>query len=236
MQVEIWSDIACPWCYVGKRRFESALEGFAHRDSLTVTWRSFELDPNAPAQHTESQPVLLARKYGKTVAQAREMNARMSEAAAGEGLDFQLDQVKVGNTFNAHRLLHLAAQHGKREELGERLFRAYLSEGAALGETDTLVALAVEAGLNADAARAVLESNEYADAVRGDEAEARAIGVTGVPFFVLNRKFGVSGAQSPEVLRAALQQAWDERTPAVTMVGGDADAPACLDGECDVPD
>lgn len=236
MQVEIWSDIACPWCYVGKRRFESALEEFAHRDELTVTWRSFELDSNAPAEHTESQPVLLARKYGKTVEQAQEMNARMSEAAAGEGLSFHLDQVKVGNTFDAHRLLHLAAQHGKREALGERLFAAYLSEGAALGQIDTLIGLAAEVGLDPDAARAVLESDQYADAVRGDEAEARTIGVTGVPFFVLNRKYGVSGAQSPDVLRAALQQAWDERVPAMTMVEGDATAPACVDGQCDEVD
>src|SRR5690606_3236515 len=115
------------------------------------------------------------------------------------------------NTFNAHRLLHWAAEHGQREALGERLFAANLSEGAALGQIETLVKLAAEVGLDADAARAMLESTEYADAVRGDEAEARAIGVTGVPFFVLNRKYGVSGAQSPEMLRAALQQAWDER-------------------------
>ncbi len=149
MQVEIWSDIACPWCYVGKRRFEAALEGFAHRDEVTVTWHSFELDPRAPQQQDAPQPELLARKYGTTLEQAHAMNARMSEAAAGEGLTFQLDQVKVGNTFNAHRLLHFSAERGQREALGERLFEAYLGEGAALGDTDTLVALATDVGLDA---------------------------------------------------------------------------------------
>ncbi len=232
MQVEIWSDIACPWCYVGKRRFEAALEGFAHRDDVTVTWHSFELDPRAPQQHDMPQPELLARKYGTTVEQAHAMNSRMSEAAAGEGLTFHLDQVKVGNTFNAHRLLHFAADQGHREALGERLFAAYLSEGAALGDTDTLVALAADIGMVADEVREVLESDRFADAVRQDEAEAQTIGVTGVPFFVLDRRYGVSGAQSPEVLRGALQQAWDERAPTIAMVGGDTGADDCSDGSC----
>ncbi len=211
MQVEIWSDIACPWCYVGKRRFEAALAGFPHRDAITVTWHSFELDPNAPRQHDMPQPELLARKYGMSVAEAQAMNARMTEAAAAEGLTFRLDDAKVGNTFDAHRLLHFAEQHGKREALGERLFAAYLGEGASLGDHPTLVALATEVGLDADDVRVTLETDAFADRVRHDETEAREIGVTGVPYFVLDRRYGVSGAQSPEVLRGALQQAWDER-------------------------
>ncbi|WP_309668895.1 DsbA family oxidoreductase [Gemmatimonas sp.] len=213
MLVEIWSDIACPWCYVGKRRFEAALVGFAHREAVTVTWRSFELDPRAPRQHDMPQPELLARKYGMSAADAQAMNARMTEAAAGEGLAFRLDDVKVGNTFDAHRLLHFADAFGKREALGERLFAAYLGEGAALGDIETLVVLAGEVGLDAVAARAVLSGDEYATAVREDEADAREIGVTGVPFFVLDRRFGISGAQSPEVLRGALEQAWKDGTP-----------------------
>lgn len=210
MHVEIWSDIACPWCYVGKRRFEQALRDFAHRDALTVTWRSFELDPSAPLSHDEPQPQLLARKYGVTVEAAQQMNARMSAAASGEGLSFQLDAVKVGNTFLAHRLLHFAAEHGLRDALAERLFAAYLGEGAALGDRAVLTALAAEVGLNADAVRDMLDGDEFADAVREDEATARAIGVTGVPFFVLDRRYGVSGAQPPTVLLEALQKAWDE--------------------------
>ncbi len=211
MQVEIWSDIACPWCYVGKRRFESALAGFAHRDAITVTWRSFELDPHAPVRHDEAQPALLARKYRTSVEQARAMNARMTEAAASEGLNFRLDDVQVGNTLDAHRLLHFAAAHNLREQLAERLFAAYLSEGASLSDAETLVVLATDVGLDASEVRTVLASEQYTDAVRGDEAEAQAIGVTGVPFFVLDRRYGVSGAQSSAVLLSALQQAWDER-------------------------
>ena len=213
MQVEIWSDIACPWCYIGKRRFEAALAGFAHRDAVTVAWRSFELDPQAPKQHDVSQPELLARKYGMSVADAQAMNARMTDAAAGEGLTFRLDDMKVGNTFDAHRLLHFAEAHGKREALGERLFAAYLSESAALSDAETLVALALDVGLDPRAAREMLGGDLFADAVRHDEAEAREIGVTGVPFFVLDRRYGLSGAQGPDVLRAALEQAWSERTP-----------------------
>ena len=213
MQVEIWSDIACPWCYVGKRRFEAALAGFPHSDAVTVTWRSFELDPHAPRQHDMSQPELLARKYGMSITDAQAMNARMTSAAAGEGLTFRLDDVKVGNTFDAHRVLHFAAEHGNREALGERLFAAYLGEGASLGDHATLIALATEVGLDATDVRAMLESDALAERVRDDEREAREIGVTGVPYFVLDGRYGVSGAQSPEVLRGALQQAWDERTP-----------------------
>jgi predicted DsbA family dithiol-disulfide isomerase len=213
MQVEIWSDIACPWCYVGKRRFEAALAGFAHRDAVTVSWRSFELDPNAPRQHNIAQPELLARKYGLSVVDAQAMNARMTAAAAGEGLTFRLDDVQVGNTFDAHRLLHFADTHGKREVLGERLFAAYLGEGASLSDHATLVVLATEVGLPADDVRAMLDRNDFADHVRQDEREAQEIGVTGVPYFVLDRQYGVSGAQSPEVLRGALQQAWDARLP-----------------------
>ena len=213
MQVEIWSDIACPWCYIGKRRFETALTGFAHRDAVTVVWRSFELDPQAPKRHDASQPELLARKYGMSVANAQAMNARMTDAAAGEGLTFRLDDMKVGNTFDAHRLLHFAEAHGKREALGERLFAAYLSESVSLSDAETLVALAHDVGLDPGAARKMLGGDLFADAVRHDEAEAREIGVTGVPFFVLDRRYGLSGAQGPDVLQAALERAWSERTP-----------------------
>ena len=215
MEVHIWSDIACPWCYVGKRRFEQALAGFAHHDAVTVRWRSFELDPHAPASHDLPQPQLLARKYGVTEAEARQMNARMTQAAAGEGLVFDLDRTQVGNTFNAHRLLHFAEQCGRRDALTERMFSAYLSEGESLGDPDTLLRLAAAAGLDAERVRGVLGSDRFADDVRADEAEARAIGATGVPFFVFDGRYGVSGAQPSDVLRGVLQRAWDERTTGV---------------------
>ena len=234
MLVEIWSDIACPWCYVGKRRWEQALAGFAHRADVRVTWRSFELDPRAPARHAEPQVELLARKYGTSVAQARAMNARMTAEAAKEGLRFDLDRVQVGSTFDAHRLLHEAAAQGRREALVERLFAAYLGEGAALGDHATLARLADEVGLDAAAVQATLAGDRHATAVRDDEAQARRLGITGVPFFVLDGRVGVSGAQPPDVLRGALEHAWEQAHASLHMVGGGADdaGAACDDESC----
>lgn len=231
MIVEIWSDIACPWCYVGKRRFERALERFEHRDAVTVVWRSFELDPNAPPRHDEAQAVLLARKYGVPLAEAEAMNARMTGEAAKEGLAFRLDRVRVGNTFDAHRLLHLAATAGRREALVERLFAAYLGEGEALGEHAVLVRLASDAGLDADEAAAVLASDRFADDVRRDEARARGFGISGVPFFAIDERYGISGAQPPEAILAALRTRAAE-APAPLAAFPAAAADGCDDGSC----
>jgi predicted DsbA family dithiol-disulfide isomerase len=217
MQIEIWSDIACPWCYVGKRRFEQALERFEHRGNVRVLWRSFELDPGAPATHDEPQAQLLARKYSVSVAQAEAMNARMAGAAAAEGLEFHFDRVKVGNTFNAHRLVHLALESGRQDAMKERLMRAYLTDGDALAEREVLQRLGEEVGLDAARVREVLASDAFAAAVRQDELEARQLGITGVPFFVLGGKYGVSGAQSPELLLEAITQAYTE-TQALSML------------------
>ncbi len=210
MKVEIWSDIACPWCYVGKRRFEAALGQFEHADDVEVVWRSFELDPTAPRTREEPQHELLAAKYGTTLEQAQEMNARMAGEAKKEGLDFHLDRVKVGNTFDAHRLVHLAAESGKADAMKERLMRAYLSEGEALGEPATLERLGAEVGLDAERVRAVLASDEFAREVRADEGRARGFGISGVPFFAIDERYGVSGAQASEVLLGALRQAYEE--------------------------
>ncbi len=235
MNVEIWSDIACPWCYIGKRRFERALAEFEHRDAVSVEWRSFELDPRAPQRHAEPQAVLLARKYGTTVAQADAMNARMTAEAAKEGLTFRLDRTQVGNTFDAHRLLHLAADRGGRDALVERLFAAYLSEGEALGEHEVLVRLAAEVGLDTDEVRTTLESDGYAAAVREDEARAHSLGISGVPYFVADGRYGVSGAQPSEVLVEALTQAWREGHAPLRVVGAGAGAgEGCADGSCSV--
>jgi predicted DsbA family dithiol-disulfide isomerase len=228
MKIEIWSDIACPWCYVGKRRFESALQRFEHRDAVDVVWRSFELDTTAPREHGEPQAELLAKKYGMPVEQARAMNARMAGEAKKEGLDFDFDIAKPGNTFDAHRLIHLAATAGKREAVVERFFKAYLGEGASMGDHETLVRLASEVGVDADAARRVLASDEYADEVRADEQRARGFGINGVPFFAIDEKYGVSGAQPPEAILEVLQQAYAES--ALTMVGPKGDG--CEDGSC----
>ncbi|CAA9299672.1 MAG: 2-hydroxychromene-2-carboxylate isomerase/DsbA-like thioredoxin domain [uncultured Gemmatimonadaceae bacterium] len=230
MKVEIWSDIACPWCYIGKRRFERALEGFEDRSGVEVVWRSFELDPTAPRQHDAPQAELLARKYRMPLAQAEAMNARMTGEAAKEGLTFRMDRVRVGNTFDAHRLIHLAAAAGRREAMVERLFAAYLGEGEALGDVEVLVRLAVDAGLDARTAREALASGAFADAVRADEARARAFGITGVPFFAIDERYGVSGAQPPEAILGALRQAWSESGRALVAAAAPADG--CADGSC----
>jgi predicted DsbA family dithiol-disulfide isomerase len=231
MQIEIWSDIACPWCYVGKRRFEQALDRFEHKDDVNVRWRSFELDPSAPATHEESQAELLASKYGVPLAQAEAMNARMTEAAKGEGLDFHFEKTRVGNTFDAHRLVHLAHEAGRQDVMKERLMRAYLSEGEAIGTHPVLERLASEVGLDAGRVRETLTSDAFASDVRADELRARQLGINGVPFFVLGGKYGVSGAQSPELLLEAIRQAYAETQPKMTVLAGNRDA-QCDDEGC----
>jgi len=210
MKVEIWSDIACPWCYVGKRRFERALAQFEHAGDVEVVWRSFELDPNAPRTHAESQDALLAKKYGMPLEKARAMNERMTGEARKEGLDFRFDRVKVGNTFDAHRLVHLAAESGRADAMKERLMRAYFTEGEAVGDRETLVRLGIEVGLDEAGVRKVVSGDAYANDVRADEERARSFGISGVPFFAIDEKYGVSGAQPSEVLLGALRQAYEE--------------------------
>ena len=213
MQVEIWSDPVCPWCYLGKRRFERALESFGHRDEVTVVYRSFELDPSAPAGVTTPTVDRLADKYGMTAGQADDAQRQMEQRAAQDGLEFRMDGLRSGNTRDAHRLLHLAKAHGVQAELAERLHRAYFTEQASIFDHSSLTELAVEAGLDRDDVIRVLASQEYGDAVDTDEAMAQALGVNGVPLFVIDRRYGVSGAQPPEVIARVLDQAWaDART------------------------
>jgi len=231
MDVEIWSDVVCPWCYIGKRRFERALAGFDHRGEVNVTWRSFRLDPNA-ARTFDGDPIdRLAAKYGMSRATAEAAQARVTANAATEGLDFHLDRARSGNTFDAHRLLHFAQSVGRQDDLKERLLAAYFVEGAKIGERDVLAGLAVEIGLDEPAVLAVLEGDRYADDVRHDEQEARQLGITGVPFFVLDRAYGVSGAQPSEVILAALQQAWTAAHPLQMVAAGDIDT-TCSDESC----
>lgn len=212
LSVEIWSDIACPWCYVGKRRFEAALAGFEHRDQVEVTWRSFELDPSAPREREGDRVDQLARKYGTTRAQAEKMHDQMTEVAAGEGLEFRFDIARSGNTFDGHRLTHLAAAHGLQDAMTERLFRAYLTEGEVIGEPAVLERLALEVGLPEDELREVLAGDRYAADVRADEQLAASLAITAVPFFVVDRAIAASGAQPPELLRELLERAWAQRS------------------------
>jgi predicted DsbA family dithiol-disulfide isomerase len=210
MQVEIWSDPVCPWCYLGKRRFERALESFDHRDEVTVVYRSFELDPSAPPGATSPTVERLADKYGMTAGQAGDAQRQMEQRAAQEGLEFRMDSLRSGNTRDAHRLLHLAKAHGVQVELAERLHRAYFTEQASIFDHASLTELAVEAGLDRDDVIRVLGGQEYGDAVDTDEAMAQALGVNGVPLFVIDRRYGISGAQPPEVITRVLDQAWTE--------------------------
>jgi predicted DsbA family dithiol-disulfide isomerase len=213
MKVEIWSDVICPWCYIGKRRFEQALALFDGRDDVEVEWRSFELDPSSP---TAPQPLAdrLAHKFNVSHDEAVAMNERMTETAAGVGLQFRLDIAQSGNTFDAHRLIHLAAAHGRQGPMKEALMEGYFSEGRAISDRDTLVELAARAGLDADEARAMLESDRFTAEVREDEQLAAGFGISGVPFFVVDRHYGISGAQSAEVMLETLQQAAAESQPA----------------------
>ena len=229
MKVEIWSDVVCPWCYIGKRRFEAAVATFPHRDQVEVEWKSFQLDPHASsaaADRPAGEPGYaerLAAKYGTDVAGARQMIDTMTAQAAGEGLAFRFDRAVRANTFDAHQVINLAGRHGVQDAVKERLLRAYFTEGEAVGDRATLVRLAAEAGLDAAEVRAALDEQRHADAVRADEAEAAALGIRGVPFFVVDRRYGVSGAQPTDLLRQVLDRAWSERAPLITVTGGRAD-------------
>ncbi|MFJ3191091.1 DsbA family oxidoreductase [Streptomyces griseoviridis] len=235
MRVEIWSDIACPWCYVGKARFEKALAAFPHRDGVEVVHRSFELDPGRAKDDVQPVLTMLTKKYGMSEAQARAGEENLGAQAAAEGLPYRTEGRDHGNTFDMHRLLHLAKEHGRQDELIQLLYRANFAEERSVftGGDERLVELAVAAGLDADAARAVLaDPAAYADEVRADERAAAELGAGGVPFFVLDRTYGVSGAQPAEVFTQALTQAWGERAPLKLL---DGDAAACGPDGCAVP-
>ena len=214
MRVDIWSDVVCPWCYIGKRRLEAALADFPGRDDLELTWRSFELDPSAPpSPETPGDYVEhLARKYGTTTDQAQMMIDRVVSIAAEEGLDFRFDIARQGKTFDAHRLLQLGLDRGVQDQLKERLDHATFTEGLPVSDHEALAEVAVQTGLDQIEVKEVLSSDLYADAVRADEAQARAHGISAVPFFVIDGRYGIAGAQAPETIRAALEQAWRERS------------------------
>ena len=214
MLVEIWSDVVCPWCYIGKRRFEAALADFEHRDEVEVRWRSFELDPSASTDGDRDLRTHLSTKYRVDTDEAQAMIARITETAAGEGLGYHLDRARPTGTFDAHRLLQLAAEHGRQGALQERLLAAYCCEGRHLGDHDTLVELAAEVGLDAAAARSLLAGDAHAEAVRADEADGHRLGLTGVPFFAVDRSVGAAGAHPADDLLRLLRSAWAEREPA----------------------
>lgn len=233
LSVDIWSDLACPWCYIGKRRWEQALARFPHRDQVAVRWRSFELNPGAPAQSDPAQSYAqrLAGKYGSSLAHAQQRIDQMVAVAAAEGLPFDFERIRPGNSFDAHRLLHLAHAHGLQDALKERLLRGYLCEGAPIGSPAALLQLATEAGLEPGEAQALLAGDAHAAAVRGDEREAQQLGVSGVPFFRIGAHYAVSGAQPADLFLHALEQAWGELPEPIAVLG--ADAPSCGPSGCD---
>ncbi len=221
MKIEIWSDVACPWCYIGKRRFEAALAEFPHRDAVEVQWRSYQLDPSLPEHYDGTELDYLSTRKGMAPEQVSQMFDHVAAQARGEGLDYRFDAVVVANSFTAHRLIHLAAAHGKQDAAKERLLSDHFEHGQDIGSRDYLTGLGGELGLDAGAVAELFTSDKYADDVRQDFAEARALGISGVPFFVIDRKFGLSGAQPSATFSVALEQAWQDAHPlAMVNAGG----------------
>jgi predicted DsbA family dithiol-disulfide isomerase len=210
MEVEIWSDVVCPWCYLGKKRFEQALASFEHRDKVQVTYRSFELDPAAPPGVTSPTVEMLAQKYGMSADQAEQAQRQMEQRAAAVGLTFRMSGLRTGSTRDAHRLLQLAKASGRQDQLMERLQRAYFTEHDSIFDHDALTRLSTEAGLDREEVTDVLTSDRYSDHVDTDEAMARVLGATGVPLFMVDRRYGISGAQPPETITDVLERAWAE--------------------------
>ena len=214
MQVEVWSDVMCPFCYLGKRRFAAALAAFPDRNDVEVIWKSFQLNPTLKTDTEISVAQYLAREKGFDVRVAEQMNDRVARMSRQDGPIYNFDEVVVANTFDAHRLIHFARAHGRQDEAMESLFRAYFTEGRNVDDLATLIELGREIGLDAGALRAALESDAYTAEVNADIEEARQLGISGVPFFVFDRKYAVSGAQESAVFQQALEQAvaeWHER-------------------------
>lgn len=241
MRIDIWSDIVCPFCYIGKRHLELALQQFPHRDDVEIHWHSFELDPTIEAVSDASLVEKIARKYGMSLEQSEASQRDVEARAASVGLTFNWQQARFGNTFDAHRLVHLAATHGLADAAHERLMRAYFTDGVAVGDRAELKRLGEEIGLPAAEVSELLAGDRYADQVRADEAQARALGISGVPFFVLDEKYAVSGAQPVELFTQALNTAWNDQDPArlqgassVGQPAGRESAAVCDDETCSI--
>ena len=228
MTVEIWSDVVCPFCYIGKRRFEEALQQFNQKENVEIVWRSFQLDPDGQPVPGTSLNQYLAERKGVSIEEAKRMNDYVTQTAADAGLQFQLEKAIIGNTFNAHRLLHLAKEKGVQNEVKEALLKAYFTEGKNISDQSVLLNFATAAGIDTNEANALLSSNNHATDVYTDQQRAQQIGVRGVPFFVFNNKYAVSGAQATEVFAEVLQKVWEEEKP-VTVLATD-NAACAVDG------
>lgn len=234
MKVEIWADIGCPFCYIGKRRFEGALERFEFKDKLMVEYRSFQLDPNAEKNPSYDVHDLLVAKTGYNKEQVKGMNKQVAQQAKSVGLDFEFDRMIPANSLDAHRLIKFTERYGKSAEVVELLFKAYFTDAKHIGDADTLAEISAEAGLDREETNRMLESTEYTDEVCADGREARSLGVSGVPFYVINRKYVISGAQPSEVFLETLQKAWDEEHPLIMLdpAPNQESSYVCEDGFC----
>ncbi|WP_182104673.1 DsbA family oxidoreductase [Niallia taxi] len=238
MKIEVWSDFVCPFCYIGKRRLEEAIAQFPGKDQVEVEFKSFELDPNAQTYSGTGINEALAKKYGMSIEEAKRANEGIGSQAAEVGLTFNFDKMKPTNTFDAHRLAKFAATVGKEKEMTEKLLASYFTESKLISDHDVLVEIAQTAGIEKEETLAVLnDSTKYANDVRIDEALAQQMGVTGVPFFVINQKYSISGAQPTETFRRALQQVWEEEgnAPKLQDLSGGNTAAACTDDNCEIP-
>jgi len=235
MRIEIWSDIACPWCYIGKTRFEAALAEYEHKDSVEVVWRSYELQAGAPKREPVPTVTHLMAKYGRSQGEVLEMLARVTEEAAKEGLEYHLDKAVSASTFDAHRLIHFAIDRGLGHEAMTRLMQAYQGDGADVSDPETLVRLGVEVGLDGGEIRELLAGDEYGAEVLADERRAQSLGVSGVPFFVIDELHGISGAQPSEYFLSALRQLGPQVKPVVMLDSVGAAAGACTDDACELP-
>ncbi|AUD05849.1 DsbA family oxidoreductase [Spirosoma pollinicola] len=232
MDVEIWSDIMCPFCYIGKRKFEHALSQFPHKDQVNIVWKSFQLNPDMQTEPGKNINQYLSEIKGWSLDEAKQMNDRVTAMAQEVGLSYDFDKAVVANSFDAHRLIQLAKQNGLGDAIEERLFKAYFTEGRDTSDHDTLVELGTEIGLDATVIQQMLAGTEFTEAVHGDVYEAQQVGARGVPFFVLNRRYAVSGAQQPETFLGALDTAWAEwakTNPVIPQLT--ADGPTCTPGE-----
>lgn len=229
LRIDIWSDVVCPWCAIGKANLDAALARFEHADDVEIIWHSYELDPTAPAARQGDYVGMLGKKYGVPPDQAQAMIDRMTATGVECGVEFRFDRVQPGNTFDAHRMIHLGGARGIQTQVKERFLRGYLSEGEAIGLPEVVEKLAIDAGLDPDEVAAVLTTDAFAEEVRIDEATAASMQVTGVPFFVFDRRLAVAGAQPPEVLLQVLQRSWSEREPALEVIEGEV----CGPGGCD---
>ena len=210
MKVEIWSDIGCPFCYIGKRNFEAGMEEFAGKDDLEIVYRSFRLDPTAEKEPDETMAELLAKKYNKSVREAEIMNRQIADTAKAAGLEFNMEKVVPSNSMDAHRLVKFAREAGLDAEAMDSLYKAYFTDGINVADTEALAGIGTDIGLDEDGVREMLESDLYKEQVIEDQNVANQLGAQGVPLFVINRKYGISGAQPPQAFREALIRAYEE--------------------------